>query len=118
MAEQRDLTVDQGTNWNPSFILRNADKSPFNLTGYVARMKVRPTYDSDAVLDMSTTNGKLTITAAQGRIRINLLPADTSAIDFTGESLECVYDLEVQSSTGIVTRVAYGSFSIRREVTR
>lgn len=118
MAETRDLQMDQGTTWNPTFILRNPDKSFFNLTGYSARMQVRQSYDSDSILSLSTTNGQLQLTAAQGRIRINLVPADTTPLSFTGETFEGIYDLEVQSPSGVVTRVAQGAFTINREVTR
>lgn len=117
MAELRDLSMDQGTTWNPTFILRNPDKSYFNLTGYEARLQVRTSFDGDAVLSLTTTNGKLVV-QANGRIMLNVLPTDTSVIDFTGEAFVGVYDLEVESASDVVTRVASGSFTITREVTR
>lgn len=118
MAELRDITMDQGSTFNPVFILRNPDKSLFNLTGYTARMQVRQTYDSDAILSLSTTNGQLQLTPTHGRVRLNLVPADTTPLSFTGEAFEGIYDLELESPAGVVTRVAQGSFTINREVTR
>lgn len=119
MAEKRDLTMNQGETWDPAFILRNPDKSYFNLTGYSARMQVRATYDSDTVLiEATTVNGKLVLNPTLGRVGLTLVPADTSPIEFSGESLSGVYDLEVVSSGGVVTRVAEGSFTLLREVTR
>lgn len=119
MAELRDIeNCEQGTDFNPTFILRNPDRSYFDLTGYTARMQVRASFDSDEVLiSLTTVNGKLVI-SAPGRIQLNLAPADTSALSFTGEALSAIYDIEVISGTGKVTRVAQGAFNISREVTR
>lgn len=119
MAELRDINMDQGSSFNPTFILRNPDKSFFNLTGYTARLQVRETYDSDSfVLELTTANGKLVTTPTLGRIQLNMLPSDSSSISFSGELFSGVYDLEVVSASGIVTRVAQGAFNISREVTR
>lgn len=119
MAELRDITMDQGSTYNPTFILRNSDKSFFNLAGYKARMQVRSSFDADTpVLDLTDTNGKLSITAASGRIQLNIVPADTTSISFEGDSFSGVYDMEVESASGVVTRIAQGAFVINREVTR
>lgn len=119
MAELRDISMDQGSTFNPTFILRNPDKSFFNLTGYVARLQVRETYDSDSfILELTTANGKLAINPTLGRIQLNLVPSDTTPIVFSGESFTGVYDIEVVSPTGVVTRIAQGAFTISREVTR
>lgn len=119
MAEVKDITMDQGTDFDPTFIIRNPDKSPFNLTGYDARMMVRETYDSaEPVLSLDITNGKLDFTSTPGRIKLDIRPADTTDIAFSGEAFNGVYDLEVVSPSGVVTRAAMGAFIINREVTR
>lgn len=118
MAEIRDITMDQGTTFNPAFIVRNPDKSFFDFGGYSARMQVRRSFnDTEKVLDLSTTNGKLAF-QANGRIQLLLVPSDTVGIEFDGDELDGVYDIEVESAVGVVTRIAMGSFRITREVTR
>jgi hypothetical protein len=82
-----------------------------DLTGYTPRMQVRDTHDSSTVL--------LTVTcsvsnASGGIIRLQSTATTTSGIE---EGIY-VYDLEIESSTGVVTRLLQGNVTVTPEVTR
>lgn len=105
--EQPDLTADPTGN---TF-------EPFDLTGYTARMQVRRTIDSaNFLLSLSTENGSLTINPIEGQT--NAIYIDVSASVTASVSTSGVYDLEIISSTGTVTRVLQGVFNLSPEVTR
>ena len=130
MAITKNISVDQGSNFTDTLsieVLTNPALPegvsnpyiPLNLTNYTARMQVRSSYDSSVVvLSATTSNGRLVIDAANGKITLKLLPADTSALIFKGETADYVYDEEIEDNLGNVLRVVQGAFSISREVTR
>lgn len=117
MATQYDLSIDQGTTWSRTLTLKDSSDDPIDLTNYTAAMMVRADYDKAALLTATTENNKIDIVAAEGTITITFLPADTTALSFHGDSLDCVYDVEIYNA-GVVTRIVQGSLTISREVTR
>lgn len=93
---------------------------PVDLTGYTARMQIRPVIDSGSVLDEFTTEDvRLPTTGIvidTTDKRIDLLIADevTEAYDW----LSAVYSLELITAGGLVTPLAQGAIAVIREVTR
>lgn len=90
---------------------------PFDLTGYTAALQMRSLPDSpEIVLDLTTTNGGITITGATGLIEVHATAAETTAID----EGPYYYDLEITSPApqNIVTRVSQGQAIVSAEVTR
>jgi hypothetical protein len=86
-----------------------------NLTGYSARMQVRETYSSTSTI-VSLTNGSgITLGGAAGTIAIAISATTTAALTapFSG-----VYDLELVSAGGVVTRLLQGAATVSPEVTR
>jgi len=131
MALIQDINIDQGANHKETFVIQtltnqtlpyNATTNPYialDLTGYTVRMQVRSSYDAGAVALLATnSNGKFTVVPLTGTITLTVLPADTTAILFKGESADYVYDIEVQDGSGNVIRPVQGAFVISREVTR
>lgn len=122
MSNTLNLAVDQGSSLTYLFNVQDSTAAPFDLTGYDARLQVRKTYGSPAEINCTLANSKLVLTnALEGKLTLNLAPSDTSGIKYaaaTDDSLECVYDLEIQSPTGKVYKPAKGTFTISREVTR
>jgi hypothetical protein len=53
------------------------------------------------------------ISALDGRIFLNMTPEVTAGITSSG-----VYDLEIESEQGVVSRVIQGTFTLSEEVTR
>lgn len=110
-----DFTLEQGATFVREIVYRDSNNAAINLTGYTARMQVRPYKDSSEILLTATTeNGKIAIVGAQGKITITLTPADTNSIAFA----EGVYDVEIESATGVVTRLLEGTVLFSKQVTR
>lgn len=114
-AGTHNLTVDQGTDWTRTFTLRNkADGSLVNLSGYTARMQVRRDYDSTTTLvELTTANGRIVLGGAAGTITLSLSATVTAGIARSG-----VWDIELVSAGGVVSRPLRGAFILEREVTR
>lgn len=86
-----------------------------NLTGYTARMQVREKHTSTAIVFSATTeNSGIALGGSAGTITITASAATTAA--FTAK--DYVYDLEIVSNTGIVTRLIEGKFIVTPEVTK
>ena len=118
MAGQYNFTINQGSNFALTFVVKDSGGVPYDLTGYSARMMVRRDYDKPAVLTANSTVGNVAITPLEGKVSISFPPSMTSPIRFAGESLDCVYDVEIYTSDSNVTRVLEGTVTISREVTR
>lgn len=108
------ITCDQGATFERVFTVKDGQGDLLNLTGYTARMQVRPEIDSDEVLvELTTQNGRITLGGAAGTITLSLSAATTAGIDKDGH-----YDLEIISAGGEVYRVLKGRFVLDPEVTR
>lgn len=113
-----NIVIRQGTTCAWAYEFLNANVT-VNIANWTCRAQVRSSYDAPtAVLTLSIDNGKITRTPGNASFLLQLLPADTSALRFTGKQLDCVYDVEVVDPDGKVTRIAEGKFTILREVTR
>jgi hypothetical protein len=122
-AAVKNLLIEQGATfqWTLLFPLNanNPTGPKMDLTGYSARMHIRSEVASTVVL-ASLTSSVLTITGGilmvplEGRMDIELSDTVTSAFNFE----RAVYDLELVSPSGIVTRLFKGSVSLSLEVTR
>lgn len=120
MAIEHHFHIRQGealpNPFNPSkFRWLDKDKQPVNLTGYRARMQLRPKVNSEGALDTLTTeNGRIEIDSLNGEITL-IFPEDFSVgVTWKG----AVYDLELVPPTGGPFPFAYGTFNITKEVTR
>jgi hypothetical protein len=108
------IICDQGATFQRVLTITDANDDPMNLTGYTARMQIRPEIEStDVLLELTTQNGRITLGGAAGTIALNLTPQDTATIDRDG-----FYDIEIISSGGAVHRVVRGRFVVNLEVTR
>ena len=117
-AAKLNLTIEQGATWRHSLSLKagtGAQAPALDLTGYTARMQLRTELDApDVLLELTTTNTRITITPLEGRIDLLVSATDTTALEFD----RAVYDLEMESAGGEVTRVLTGLVTLSRQVTR
>lgn len=110
---QINLLCPQGTTFSKR-VRYSIDDIPVDLTGYSARLQVRPShYSEDIILDIFSTSG-ITLGASAGTIDI-FISANTTK-EFPSGNF--VYDLELESSGGIVNRLIEGAFIVTPEVTR
>ena len=105
-----NFTLEQGATFNRILTLQE-NSSAMNLTGYSVASKFRSTHDS------GTVAGTFTCTisnASNGQITLSMTNSTTSNIE---EGIY-VYDLEITSGAGSVTRVLQGKITVSPEVTR
>jgi hypothetical protein len=108
-----DLDCWQGANFDYQ-LTWTVSGSAVNVTGYSARMQVRQYADSTATV-LSLVNGTgITLGGTAGTISLSAVATATSAIT----AGQFIYDLELVSGAGYVTRLVEGNFVVYAEVTR
>jgi hypothetical protein len=114
LPQTLDLLIPQGATF--SRVIRwKADNANVNLTGYTARMQLRTSAEAITALeDLTTENGGITLGGTAGTITLSLTATETAALPAT----RAVYDLELISSGGVVTRLVEGVATITRNITR
>ena len=105
-----NFTIEQGTTFSRVLTLQE-NGSAMNLTGYSVASQMRSTHDSSTVV--ATFSGSVT-NASSGQITLSLTNSQTSAI----EEAIYVYDVEITSGAGSVTRILEGNITVTPEVTR
>jgi hypothetical protein len=113
MAGSYNFTIEQGATFNLLMTWR-IDNVPVNLTGYSARLQARIDVDETETILSLTTGAGITLGGAAGTISLDQTATQTALLP----KGEYVYDLELQSSGGIVTRLLQGELNISAEVTR
>lgn len=122
MTSENNAQVEQGATYISTITWRNppapdGDGLPVDLTGYTARMQMRRNVNStEALIEMTDANGRLVFDADRttGKLQMVLSAADTAALS----APNAVYDLELISAGGVVTRLLEGAVAISKEVTR
>lgn len=112
-----DLPIKAGATYDETFTwLQTDNATPVDLTGVSARLQLRVGADvaDPPLVDLTTANGGIVITAAQGKVRVIIAAALTAALPSTGG----VYDLVITWPDGSVQRLMEGSFSVSPRVTR
>jgi len=107
--------IPQGTTWTQSLVWKTGSPpTEVNLTGFTARMQLRENAGApNAAIELNSSNGRITLGNA-GSITLSLSAAETSAVP----ARRYVYDLEMVSSGGLVTRLLEGTATVSPEVTR
>jgi hypothetical protein len=117
-AGLHNFLCNQGATFTRTLTWTDSAKKARDLTGYTARMQVRSSVESSSVIvELTTVNGKITLgttTDTKGQVTL-LLSATTTAALTPGQY---VYDLELVSAGGEVTRLLEGNFVVKAEVTR
>lgn len=115
MPANYDLKIYQGATFNQEIIWKDSAGLPVNLTGYSARLQVRLSHsDQNKLLEMTSANGKITLGTTDGKITLKLTDVETTGLTWSSG----VYDLEMVSSGGTVTRLMEGKIVVYPEVTR
>jgi len=113
-----NITCQQGATLQRQLTWTDSARDAYNLTGYTARMQVRDNVSSNTiVIALSTTagsGGTITLGGTAGTVDL-LIPAANTTTLTAGQY---VYDLELVSGGGVVTRLNEGNFKVTAEVTR
>lgn len=114
MAAVNHFNIDQGADCIIHFSLKDK-RGAIDLTGYSAAMQIRRyTFSQEAVDTLTTCNGRLSIDAEAGRITATF-PHDITE-KYPPDTM--VYDIELESDTGEITRIIEGKVRVSPEVTR
>jgi hypothetical protein len=105
----------QGKTFEKIFYFKDAQDNIINLSGYTARMHIRPAIDSDTItIELNTENDRIIINGDDGSVTLYIADEDSEGIDPGTYK----YDLEIISASGRVYCPIYGSFKVKAEVTR
>ncbi len=110
MAIYSNLTVDQGSTFKATIDVTDSEGDALNLTGYTVAGQLRKNFNSSTAVDFtsSVTN------VSDGTIQISLSATQTNSL----KAGRYVYDVEITSSGGDVTRVIEGQLEVTPGVTR
>ena len=115
MAGSADLIIEQGADWIRNIYWQDSNSAYVNVAGYTARMQVREHRSSPStILELTTSNGRIAVTAVSGLFTMTLTNAETTAMTWDAG----YYDLEVVSSAGFVTRLLEGKIKLNKQITR
>ena len=115
-AAKLKLTIEQGATFRKSLTWKVGTPAvPVDLTGCTARMHIRSTIPSATVLhELTTENGGITLGGTAGTIMMYISPTQTALMAWTAG----VWDVEIVTAAGDVTRLLYGPVTVSPEVTR
>ena len=114
----------QGATFGMTITVKHANNTVQNLTSYTARMQIRSAYDAGSATEsLTTSNGEIVITAAEGNVSLELAASRTANIPVVltngvPPKSTYVYDLELIDGAGKVSKLLYGDVDVYGEVTR
>lgn len=110
-----NIKVEQGATFSQTFTWK-INSNPVDLTGYLARLKVRDTTrraSANEVISLTSPSGGIVLGGAAGTIAVTISASSTASL-LAGKY---IYDLELVSPNTSVTRLIKGSFTVLSEVT-
>ena len=96
--------IKPGADWSWTFYVQDDNDAAINTTGYNFQMIGRDKVGGKTVFEISTTNGKSTMTAASGKFVQKLTATETAAIDVK----QIVWDCLLTDNLGGVTPIFQG----------
>lgn len=109
MAIKSNIVIDQGTDFEVTINVRDANTTAIALTGFTGTAQIRKYYTSSRKYDMGVT-----INAPLGEVTMSIAAANSAAIP----AGRYVYDCVLTSNTNIVSRIVEGIVTINPRVTR
>jgi hypothetical protein len=118
-AGKYDFTIEQGANFSKTFTWKTSAGVAININGYTIRMMAREDYENaPPTISLSTvaTPGGITIIGdgSTGQFTLAMTPTVTALLDFS----TLLYDIEMVSGAGAVTRLLEGTITLSKEITR
>lgn len=110
MAIIANLFIDQGTDFSVTVDVTDSAGAILDLSGYTASAQIRKTYTSSSASASFSTS----ISELAGQVTLSL--TDTQTAGLSGGRY--VYDLNIESSGGVKTRVIEGQAIVTPGVTR
>jgi hypothetical protein len=107
------ILIEQGATWE-AVLTWKINGTPVNLTGYSARMQARESHEATTTVISLASGSGITLGGALGTIALAMSAAATALLT----AGKYVYDLELVSAGGEVTRLVEGTLIVTAEVTR
>jgi hypothetical protein len=109
MATKANIIIDQGTTFSTDIYLTDDNGDPIDLTGYTGASKIRKHYTSS-----NSQSFSVSLNTTYGYVTLSLSASNTSNLT-AGRYL---YDVEVTSSSNVVSRIVEGIVTVTPQVTR
>lgn len=112
-----NIEIPAGATYKQSLLWKDSNGALVNLTGYAARMMVKRTVTSSAIIsisNVSNSQGVITLGGAAGTIDITVNAAHTTTLT-AGKYL---WAIELESGGGEVTRLLDGEAVVTAEVVK
>lgn len=110
MAAISNLFIDQGSDYSNIISVKANNGQPLNLDGYTVKSQIRKSFGSNIAFQFNAT----VFSSISGRIRLQLSASDSEQIP-PGRYL---YDVEITSQTGFITRVVEGVLIMTPQITK
>lgn len=118
-AGKYDFAIEQGTSFRISFIYKDQNGNPIDLTGWCARLMWKTNLSATQTFTSNNTDHavyKFTIDAINGKLTLLMPASTTNGFNFNTAK----YDLELQSPDQLyangggkyLTRILFGTISI------
>jgi hypothetical protein len=112
MADKHNFTIDKGATFERVLLYTDVNDLAIDLTGFTARMQIRPYYGKTVTYELTTENGAITIDALLGKITLLITAAITDDFNVGNE----IYDLELVNGATVL-RLIEGDTIITNNVT-
>lgn len=111
LPNQVDVTATQGSQWNETFFITNADGTPTNITNKTFEFAIRRAVTDTGTPTLSVTsvpnaNGQITVTTSNSSVQVTLTPAGTASLLHGGG----VYALWMDPGLPDATAMVVGTF--------
>lgn len=136
MTIRQDITIYQGSTWSYVYTHKDSAGDPVDLSGYSARMAIKQCFDDSAIAYLSTGSdadgGTIALGGALGTVTMSMTAAQSQSLLTDVDVIALIppekrrklyrevvymYDLELVSGAGVVTRALEGRLIVQREVT-
>ena len=109
------ITIEQGSTFSLSVNYKDSAGSTIDLSSYTARMQCRLGRAATSTVFSLTSGSGITLAASDPNVLVTIPATTTAGYD---APLRGVYDLEIESPAGVVTKLLKGTLLVEAEVTR
>jgi len=115
-AGYHHFIIEQGATFGKTLTLKDSSDTVINLTGFSSGvMHLRENPDAANIfLTISTANSRMAFGGSAGTITLTVSASDTAGLTAS----DGVFDLEITSGGGVVSRLIEGTYSVRRNISR
>jgi len=114
MAATYNITIERGETWSRILTWTDENGTPVNLTGCSAKMQARKVVGGAIIIELSTTNGRISLGGIAGTITLTIADEDTATFPIDSAR----YDLLITFPSGTSEKILRGAMEIESLVTQ